>query len=844
MSNNTVTTTSFSGAQDSIYSLAMNQQGTVIVAGNTEKLIRVWDTRTSGQLMKLRGHTDNVRALVVNRDGSQCLSAGSDGTIRLWSLGQQRCIATVHAHEEGVWTLQTNENFTTVYSGGRDRRVVATDLRTATQSSQTVICEETAPILKLLLTPPANRHIWVTTTDSTIKAWPLNPFSNSSAGGTNLYDSTSSISSTRTLLSNASGVTTTPNNVLEANGVNSTSANSRAKSAGQLGGNNLSNNTSKGASLKLNNTTETTNTPRRRSSNTNGNNSTSTTSVIENGSMKLEETSKTGLTSTHPLNSKPDFVIRGKPSIRTYTVLNDKRYIVTKDTEGNVAIYDVLRCCKTEDLGRVDFEGEVKRRQRLLYVPNWFTVDLKMGMLAVHLEENDVYAAWCSAREFGLTLASQTTSRTSGDESDCENGGTCQPQQPDTKVNLGGLVLQALFEYWPQSYVTLLDTLEGIDSDHGNSLHNHNHQQSANSNSISSLRYGSNSTSLTSGPLPPSHYAPELNNGPINQYFTVPPHTPVIFSESGGSGSSGSASTGQAVGSNQRTLMRIRVMDAKLENEDAMLQDTVPAWIADIVVQRKLPMFNKISFYIFPHPCLELKNTRKEHFSAIDMLQIRKVIEHVYQKICSGVFASAGMVVDGPLPPSVSNGGGGSVANGTTSNGTAVNGHGSSHSHCGSCSSSASQSSHSSASSACSHAHNGSSSGGGANHNHHHHHHHHRTKGDGSSPSTSKDQQRGTTSSGNGNHTVHNSGSIGRSSTHSNSTTGGHHAHHNHNNGDANGSTAEDGGSLSRASLAEERIELICQDVVLDPNMDLRTVKHFIWKSGGDLVLHYRPIKV
>lgn len=69
------------------------------------------------------------------------------------------------------------------------------------------------------------------------------------------------------------------------------------------------------------------------------------------------------------------------------------------------------------------------------------------------------------------------------------------------------------------------------------------------------------------------------------------------------------------------------------------------------------------------------------------------------------------------------------------------------------------------------------------------------------------------------------------------------------------------------AMLAEEKIELMCQDQVsgpplpsctqppsislisfflqsptqvLDPNMDLRTVKHFIWKSGGDLTLHYR----
>ena len=35
--------------------------------------------------------------------------------------------------------------------------------------------------------------------------------------------------------------------------------------------------------------------------------------------------------------------IRGGPSIKTYTVLNDKRRIVTKDTEENIAVYDVLK---------------------------------------------------------------------------------------------------------------------------------------------------------------------------------------------------------------------------------------------------------------------------------------------------------------------------------------------------------------------------------------------------------------------------------------------------------------------------------------------------------------------
>ena len=44
------------------------------------------------------------------------------------------------------------------------------------------------------------------------------------------------------------------------------------------------------------------------------------------------------------------------------------------------------------------------------------------------------------------------------------------------------------------------------------------------------------------------------------------------------------------------------------------------------------------------------------------------------------------------------------------------------------------------------------------------------------------------------------------------------------------------------SSIAEEKVELLCNDQILDPNMDLRTVKHFIWKSASDLTLHYRPI--
>jgi WD repeat-containing protein 48 len=83
--------------------------------------------------------------------------------------------------------------------------------------------------------------------------------------------------------------------------------------------------------------------------------------------------------------STPDLTIRGGPSIRTFQILNDKRLVLTKDTDNNVAVYDVLKAVKVSDLGQVDLEEEVKRRTKNVYVPNWFNVDLKTGVSCIRV---------------------------------------------------------------------------------------------------------------------------------------------------------------------------------------------------------------------------------------------------------------------------------------------------------------------------------------------------------------------------------------------------------------------------------------------------------------------------
>ena len=91
------------------------------------------------------------------------------------------------------------------------------------------------------------------------------------------------------------------------------------------------------------------------------------------------------------------------------------------------------------------------------------------------------------------------------------------------------------------------------------------------------------------------HARGQAGAGAGNEYFSVPGHTPVIFrythtvqctlilytpvifSEVGG-----------------RTLYRLLARDAGGETEGVLLNETVPAWVVDIVVEKKLPKFIKV----------------------------------------------------------------------------------------------------------------------------------------------------------------------------------------------------------------------------------------------------------
>lgn len=68
-----------------------------------------------------------------------------------------------------------------------------------------------------------------------------------------------------------------------------------------------------------------------------------------------------------------------------------------------------------------------------------------------------------------------------------------------------------------------------------------------------------------------------------------------------------------------RTVCRLLVRDAAGENESSLLHETVPSWVTDIVIEKTIPKFVKIPFYLLPHPSMVKQDRMKKVFIRISV---------------------------------------------------------------------------------------------------------------------------------------------------------------------------------------------------------------------------------
>ncbi|CAG8524535.1 13840_t:CDS:10 [Dentiscutata erythropus] len=331
----------------SVYALACNPIGTVLASGSPEKVVRLWDPRTTKQITSFTGHTDNIRAILVSDDGELVLSGSSDTTIKLWSLKAQRCINTFTVHSDSVWSLYSDHpRLESFYSGCKDGLVAKIDYSGCAEIRDgecVAVCKEEFGVVKLIALD--NKYIWTATSDSSIKRWLDAPPRRIRKAIS--QSSSPSISPTSPQLSPP--LLTIPSSSI----INLTSAG-----------------VSYGVTLDA---------------------EVATLYSVTTDDQKLESLD---IEDPIPLRDSPDSVIKGQHGLVKCSILNNRRHIITLDNSGE--------CIRVKTFGKRDFNEVVQAVNTIEYIPTWCEVDTRIGALTVHLDEKNCFDAEAYADELDL----------------------------------------------------------------------------------------------------------------------------------------------------------------------------------------------------------------------------------------------------------------------------------------------------------------------------------------------------------------------------------------------------------------------------------------------------------
>lgn len=107
-----------------------NKDGTQILTGGTDGVVRLWDA-ASGQLLRgLVAHEGLVFAAEYSPDGKRIVSASNDSTIKIWDAITGRMIKSIKAHNGGVTLSHFSPDGLSIISASADFTIKIWDAKT------------------------------------------------------------------------------------------------------------------------------------------------------------------------------------------------------------------------------------------------------------------------------------------------------------------------------------------------------------------------------------------------------------------------------------------------------------------------------------------------------------------------------------------------------------------------------------------------------------------------------------------------------------------------------------------------------------------------------------------
>lgn len=113
----------FQGHDDTIYSISITTDGSLVATGSYDRQIIIWDTRTGKQLRTLRGHNGAIFDLAFSPDGKVLASASGDATIKIWNVPTGERLDTLGQPLKEQCSLDISPDGKFVVAGGEYNRI-------------------------------------------------------------------------------------------------------------------------------------------------------------------------------------------------------------------------------------------------------------------------------------------------------------------------------------------------------------------------------------------------------------------------------------------------------------------------------------------------------------------------------------------------------------------------------------------------------------------------------------------------------------------------------------------------------------------------------------------------
>ena len=103
-----------------VRAVAVSPDGSKVLTGSSDNMVRLWDALTGVPIRTSSGHTGAIMSVAFSPDGEKVLTGGLDSTAKLWDILTGTEIHTFSGHMGYVYSVALSPDGTKVLTGSRD----------------------------------------------------------------------------------------------------------------------------------------------------------------------------------------------------------------------------------------------------------------------------------------------------------------------------------------------------------------------------------------------------------------------------------------------------------------------------------------------------------------------------------------------------------------------------------------------------------------------------------------------------------------------------------------------------------------------------------------------------